>query len=64
MGWTLIEFHGHASLSRHNSEHDKIDNALWNDFITRVRAIAAEVKYERILLDFNGALTTENGCEV
>ena len=61
MGWTLIECHCHASLSRHNSENDKIDNMLWDDFITRVRAIVAEAKYERILLDFNGSLTTEDG---
>lgn len=52
MGYTLTGARALARLSSHNTERDKTDLALWQDFVTRVRAIADEDKYKEILLDF------------
>lgn len=37
-----------ASVSRHNSEQDDVDDALVEDLRTRLEAIAHEDKYESI----------------
>lgn len=50
MGRQWEDFKVCASLSRHNSEQDIIDDALWEEFQERVRLIAMEHRYEPINL--------------
>ena len=37
-----------GSVSRHNSDQDRTDDALWDEFTARVEAIAREHRYESI----------------
>jgi hypothetical protein len=50
MGREAVGMRYSATVSRHNSERDAEDDALWADFRGRVRAIADEPKYEPIFL--------------
>lgn len=37
-----------ATVSRHNSEQDDIDNYNWDDLVSRIENIVNEPRYERI----------------
>lgn len=37
-----------ATVSRHNSDEDKTDDALWDEFCAAVKALADDPKYESI----------------
>lgn len=54
MGYEAVALVATGLLSRHNSPQDQRDDNLWNDFLDRVRATAADPKYAPILLDLNG----------
>ena len=51
MGKDCVEFRVAAMLSRHNSEQDRIDNALWEELQKRVQAICMEHRYASIAAD-------------
>jgi hypothetical protein len=51
VGRTCEEFKVSAMLSRHNSEQDRIDDALWEELQARVRAICQEHRYASIAAD-------------
>lgn len=46
---------GHTSS--HNSDQDAKDEALWEEFCTRVALIAREHRYSSLDLEFFGAAT-------
>ena len=54
MGWDQkkAEIIGH--VSRHNSDQDRKDDADWEEFIERVRAISKEHRYADLELDVFG----------
>lgn len=51
MGWERVTLRASALVSRHNSDKDRADDALWAEYIARVRAITEEARYEAITLD-------------
>ncbi len=51
MGYEQVYLRATALVSRHNSERDRRDDELWKEFLDRVRLIANEPRYQRILLD-------------
>jgi hypothetical protein len=48
MGFELVTFKVYAKVSRHNSEDDDIDDALWEGLFQRVQAICQDPIYESI----------------
>lgn len=48
MGRQWEDFTVSASLSRHNSDQDEIDNALWEELQVRIRLIIMEHRYDPI----------------
>lgn len=48
MGYERAEARVYAFLSRHNSDQDRVDDALWDDFAERLRALASDEKYKPI----------------
>jgi hypothetical protein len=48
MGRQWEDFKISASLSRHNSEQDIIDNSLWEELQERIKLIVMEHRYEPI----------------
>jgi hypothetical protein len=51
MGNELVSGKFVAVLSRHNSDKDIRHDALWQDFITKIKQIANNPKYIEIHLD-------------
>jgi hypothetical protein len=41
----------YASVSRHNSEQDDIDDALWDELIDAVRDLISDPRYDSISPD-------------
>ncbi len=48
MGRQWVELRITGSVSRHNSEQDLRDDALWDELIASVRAIVEDPKFEGI----------------
>jgi hypothetical protein len=48
MGRDCVEFRVTATVSRHNSDRDREDDALWEELRERVRMICMEHRYESI----------------
>ena len=53
MGRTFIQATLTASLSRHNSDNDQIDNALWRSLMERIRCLVTEPQYESLGIMFD-----------
>lgn len=51
MGFYGPRFEMRASLSRHNSRNDRIDNLLYEELIERLRGIVNEPRYAGLDLD-------------
>lgn len=51
MGYDSATLRVSASLSRHNSPKDKEHDKLWDEFVSRVTAIAKEEKFQAIYLE-------------
>lgn len=51
MGREQASFTVYATVARHNSEQDRIDDDLWEELQRRVRAICREHRYESIQPD-------------
>ena len=49
MGWNTVGLRVSASLSNHNSEQDKQDEALWNELRDRIGELCADPKYSAII---------------
>ena len=54
MGWDTRSLTVNARVSSHNSDRDVADNADWEEFVSRVKAIAKEHRYDGIQLDVMG----------
>lgn len=48
MGRECVEFRVVATISKHNSEQDLIDDMLWEELQGRINAICMEHRYESI----------------
>lgn len=51
MGREQVTLRLEAYVSRHNSEQDRADDELWEQFKNTVAALAADPRYEQIDLD-------------
>lgn len=54
MGWEQQQLKIIGRVSRHNSEDDDRDDALWRHLVRRVRHIAQEDQYKPLGLDVIG----------
>jgi hypothetical protein len=61
MGYERVQGRFSALLSRHNSARDREDDALWNEFVQRVRELAGEDKYKAIMPDMDADEVEEAG---
>lgn len=59
MGWDTKMLSVHARVSNHGSDQDRKDEADWNEFVCRVKAIAREHRYNDIDIDVMGGGTDE-----
>lgn len=55
MGWDRVRLEITGQVSRHNSDQDLKDDAAWEEFANRVRAIASEHRYADLDLEVYGA---------
>lgn len=55
MGRMQEVLRAYASLSNHNSDQDDADEEAWLDFVRKVRALAAEPKYDAIQIVVDAA---------
>lgn len=51
MGREMVGIKVYATLSSHNSEQDDLDQALWDDLTSRIKAMCGEPKYDDIRPD-------------
>lgn len=51
MGWERVTMTATGQVSRHNGDQDRLDDAAWEEFCERVRAIAAEHRYDSLEID-------------
>lgn len=54
MGWERKTIEISGSVSRHNSERDDRDDALWAELTGRLRMIVDDPRYEPLMLIENG----------
>lgn len=54
MGWDLMNLQIRGRVSAHNSDQDRKDRADWEEFVERVKNIAAEHRYTALDLDVWG----------
>lgn len=48
MGYKRMEYNVTARVSRHNSDQDEEDDALWNDLVRRIVELLKDPKYKPI----------------
>jgi hypothetical protein len=53
MGWDSVSWDVTGHVSRHNSDNDKRDDALWEELIHRFGMICREHRYEPLALSWS-----------
>lgn len=53
MGYDQVQGSIVGRVSRHNSERDDDDNALWNEMTDRLRTVLADPKYNEVVMDYS-----------
>jgi len=48
MGWDRVSIEIYGHVSRHNSDQDRKDDADWEEFVERVKAISKEHRYSKL----------------
>lgn len=48
MGYSTVGLQVSGSVSRHNSERDKQDDALWEELHDRIVALCSDPRYEQV----------------